>query len=129
MAANYRIESKMADEKEVQGVPVQEEMLGQSVVVPAMAEQVKKGEFVKCVRAGQDGQFGGGYYEVLAGAGEKYEGFGEVGNDMLVVEDDNGHVTLANINPDYPRAYEFALMERISDEEQAKAKKDAKKKK
>ncbi len=120
---------KGVDKEATQGVEEKDEMLGQSVVVPAMAEQVKKGEIVKCVRSGQDGQFGGGYYEVLAGAGEKYEGFGEVGNDMLVVEDDNGHVTLANINPDYPHAYEFALMERISDEEQAKAKKDAKKKK
>lgn len=121
----------MATEKETsQGVEPQDEMLGQSVVVPALAEQVKAGEFVKCVREGQDGQFGaGGFYEVLAGAGEEYEGFGEIGNDMMAVEDDNGHITLANINPDYPHAYEFALMEAASEEEQAQAKKDAKKKK
>ncbi len=119
----------MATKKEAsQGVEKQDEMNGQSVVVPAMAEQVKAGDIVKCIRSGQDGQFGGGLYEVLAGAGEKYEGFGEVGNDMMVVEDDNGHITLANINPDYPHAYEFALMRPATDEEKADAKKEAKKK-
>lgn len=119
----------MADEKEVQGVPAQEEMTGQAVVVPAMPEQVKAGDIVRCVQEGQDGQFGGGLYEVLAGAGEEYEGFGEIGNDMMAVEDDNGHVTLANINPDYPHAYEFALMEPASEEAAKQFKKDAKKKK
>ncbi len=107
----------------------EQEMKGQSTVVPAMAEQPKKGDIVKLVREGHDGQFGMGYYEVLAGAGEKHDSFGEIGNDMIAVEDDNGHITLANINPDYPHAYEFALMEVISDEEQEEGKKEIKKSK
>lgn len=105
----------------------EQEMRGQSTVVPAMAEQPKKGDIVKLVREGHDGQFGLGYYEVLAGAGETHDSFGEIGNDMIAVEDDNGHITLANINPDYPHAYEFALMEVISDEEQEEGKKEIKK--
>lgn len=114
----------MADIKDVKTDDV---VWGQSVVVPAMAEQAKKGDIVKLVREGQDGTFGAGYYEVLAGAGESHDSFGEVGVDMIAVEDDNGHITLANINPDYPHAYEFALMELISEDEQAEGKKEIKK--
>ena len=114
----------MTDEKKVV-----DEMTGQSVVVPAMAEQPKAGDVVKLVREGQDGQFGLGFYEVLAGAGEKHDSFGEIGNDMIAVEDDNGHITLANINPDYPHAYEFALMEVVPEDEKADAKKELKKSK
>lgn len=88
-----------------------------------LEHQAEKGKKVRCLAVGHDGVFTVGEdYEVLAGHGDKFKNFGTVGYDMVVVEDDNGNITMANLDPDYPHAYEFGLFG-ILDESEDKPKK------